>query len=67
MKTNCPDKGGAPPKYTSKPSKAGGRSAITEEPLAEEDETKGLARRVQALDDEGRDALLQAMLEDLDF
>jgi len=33
----------------------------------EEDETKDLARKVQALDDEGRDALLQAMLEDPDF
>ena len=67
MKNNCPDKGGAPPKYTPKPSKVGGRSAITEEPPIEEDETKDLARRVQALDDEGRDALLQAMLEDPDF
>jgi hypothetical protein len=67
MKNNCPDKGGAPPKYTPKPSKTGGRSAITKETLAEEDKTKDLARKVQALDDEGRDALLQAMLEDLDF
>jgi hypothetical protein len=67
MKTNCPDKGGAPPKYTLKPPKAGGRSAITEETPIELDETKDLARKVQALDDKGRDALLQAMLEDSDF
>jgi hypothetical protein len=67
MKSHCSDKGGAPPKYTPKPSKAGGRSAITEETPAEEDETKDLARKVQALDDEGRNALLQAMLEDPDF
>ena len=67
MKTNCPAKNKAPPKYTPKASKAGGQSAITEEPPAEIDETKDLARKVQALDDEGRDALLQAMLEESDF
>ena len=67
MKINCPDKNGAPSKYTSKPSKTGERSAITEEPPAEVDEIKNLARKVQALNDEGRDTLLQAMLDNLDF
>ena len=67
IKTNCPNKNRAPPKYTLKPSKTGGQSTITEEPSAKIDETKDLARRVQVLDDEGRDALLQAMLEDSDF
>ena len=67
MKTNCPAKNEAPPKYTPKASKTGGRSAITEEPPAEIDKTKDLARKVQALDDEGWDALLQAMLEESDF
>ena len=67
MKMNCPDKNGAPPKYTLKPSKAEGQSAITEEPSAKIDKTKDLARKVQALDDEGRDALLQAMLNNSDF
>jgi Retrotransposon gag protein len=67
MKTNCPAKNEAPPKYTPKPSKTGGRSALAEEPSATEEDTKDLARKVQALDNEGRDALLQAMLEDSDF
>ena len=67
MKTNCPAKNEAPPKYTSKPFKAGERSAITEEPPAEIDKTKDLARKVQALNDEERNALLQAMLEESDF
>ena len=67
MKNNCPAKNDAPPQYTPKVPKAGGRSAITEGPPPEIDEAKDLARKVQALDDEGRDALLQAMLEESDF
>ena len=67
MKTNCPAKNEAPPKYTPKPFKAGERSAITEEPPAEIDKSKDLARKVQALNDEGKDALLQAMLNNSDF
>ena len=67
MKTNCPTKNDAPPQYTPKVPKTGGRSAITTEPPRETDEAKDLARKVQALDDERRDALLQAMLEESDF
>ena len=58
MKQNCPVKNEAPSKYTPKPFKTEGRSAITKEPLAEIDETKDLARKVQALNNEGKDALL---------
>ena len=67
MKTNCLAKNEAPPKYTLKPSKAGGWSAITKESPAEIDKMKDLTRKVQALDNEERDALLQAMLEELNF
>ena len=67
IKINCPDKNGAPPKYTLKPFKTRGQSAITEESPAKIDKTKDLARKVQALNDKGKDVLLQAMLEDPDF
>jgi hypothetical protein len=66
MMRDCPQKDSTPPKDKAPSYKIGGRQAIAEEPKGDET-PRSLARRIKELDDNGRDEILQVMMNDTGF
>ena len=64
MKKDCPEKEKAP-SFKRKPKIEGKKASV--EGSDDENETLDLARRIRDMDDDKRDEVFHAMLNDLDF